>query len=87
MAYVSSSPHVSDKTRCGRCGEVCPENLLPAKLSTLARRGAMDAFVESFGMECVECGCCSYICPAKRQLTQSIKAMRKMVMAERRKKK
>ena len=73
--------------RCGRCGEVCPENLLPAKLSTLARRGAMDAFVESFGMECVECGCCSYICPAKRQLTQSIKAMRKMVMAERRKKK
>ena len=73
--------------RCGRCGEVCPENLLPAKLSTLARRGAMDAFVASYGMECVECGCCSYICPAKRQLTQSIKAMRKMVMAERRKKK
>lgn len=73
--------------RCGRCGEVCPENLLPAKLSTLARRGAMDAFVENFGMECVECGCCSYTCPAKRQLTQSIKAMRKMVMAERRKKK
>ena len=47
----------------------------------------MDAFVASYGMECVECGCCSYICPAKRQLTQSIKAMRKMVMAERRKKK
>lgn len=72
--------------RCGRCGDVCPENLLPAKLTTLARRGAMDDFVKSFGMECVECGCCSYICPAKRQLTQSIKAMRKMVMAERRKK-
>ena len=72
--------------RCGRCGDVCPENLLPAKLTTLARRGAMDEFVKSFGMECVECGCCSYICPAKRQLTQSIKAMRKMVMAERRKK-
>lgn len=72
--------------RCGRCGDVCPENLLPAKLTTLARRGAMDDFVKNFGMECVECGCCSYICPAKRQLTQSIKAMRKMVMAERRKK-
>ena len=72
--------------RCGRCGDVCPENLLPAKLTTLARRGAMDEFVKSFGMECVECGYCSYICPAKRQLTQSIKALRKMVMAERRKK-
>lgn len=72
--------------RCGRCGEACPENLLPAKLATLARRGNMEAFVANYGMECVECGCCSYVCPAKRQITQSIKAMRKMVMAERRKK-
>ncbi len=89
LAFVHDT--VKDKVespciRCGRCGEVCPEKLLPAKLSTLARRGAMDAFVANYGMECVECGCCSYICPAERQLTQSIKAMRKMVMAERRKK-
>lgn len=72
--------------RCGRCGEACPENLLPARLAAFARRGDMDGFVKSYGMECVECGCCSYVCPAKRQITQSIKAMRKMVMAERRKK-
>lgn len=72
--------------RCGRCGEACPENLLPAKLATLAKRGDMDGFVENYGMECVECGCCSYVCPAKRHLTQSLKAMRKMVMAARRKK-
>ena len=38
------------------------------------------------GMECCKCGCCSYICPAKRPLTQSIKSMRKMVLASRRKK-
>ena len=30
--------------------------------------------------------CCSYICPAKRPLTQSIKSMRKMVLASRKKK-
>jgi len=38
------------------------------------------------GMECCECGCCSYICPAKRPLTQMIKSMRKMVLASRKKK-
>ena len=71
--------------RCGRCSEACPENLLPAKLATLARRGAMEEFQKNYGMECVECGCCSFVCPAKRQITQSIKSMRKMVMAARKK--
>ena len=47
----------------------------------------MEAFEKHDGMECCECGCCSYICPAKRPLTQSIKSMRKMVLAERKKKK
>ena len=42
-------------------------------------------FAENQGMECCECGCCSYICPAKRQLTQSIKSMRKMVLAKKKK--
>lgn len=72
--------------RCGRCSDVCPENLLPARLATLARRNNMEAFTENFGMECVECGCCSYVCPAKREITQPIKAMKKMVAAARRKK-
>ena len=38
------------------------------------------------GMECVMCGSCSYVCPAKRPLTQQIKAMRSTVLANRRKK-
>ena len=38
------------------------------------------------GMECVECGSCSFICPAKRQLAQSIKTMKKTIIAERKKK-
>lgn len=83
---VVSKSEESACIRCGRCSDACPENLLPAKLATLARRGDMKAFEANYGMECVECGCCSYVCPANRQITQSLKAMRKMVMAERRKK-
>ena len=71
---------------CGRCVSVCPGHVLPARLAKLAERGDMAGFEALDGMECCECGCCSYICPAKRPLTQSIKSMRKMVLASRRKK-
>ena len=71
---------------CGRCVSVCPGHVLPARLAKLAERGDMVGFEAMDGMECCECGCCSYICPAKRPLTQSIKSMRKMVLASRRKK-
>lgn len=71
---------------CGRCVSVCPGHVLPARLAKLAERGDMAGFEALDGMVCCECGCCSYICPAKRPLTQSIKSMRKMVLASRRKK-
>ena len=71
---------------CGRCVSVCPGHVLPARLATFAEHGDMENFHKFDGMECCECGCCSYICPAKRPLTQSIKSMRKMVLAARKKK-
>lgn len=71
---------------CGRCVSVCPGHVLPARLATFAEHGDMEKFQQFDGMECCECGCCSYICPAKRPLTQSIKSMRKMVLASRKRK-
>lgn len=71
---------------CGRCVSVCPGGVIPARLATFAEHGDMENFQKFDGMECCECGCCSYICPAKRPLTQSIKSMRKMVLASRKKK-
>ena len=72
--------------RCGKCGEACPEHLLPAKLAGFASKNNEEGFVKFDGMECVMCGSCSYICPAKRPLAQQIKAMRSTVLANRRKK-
>lgn len=70
---------------CGRCLEVCPGRVMPSKLATLAEKYKEEEFVENDGMECCECGCCSYVCPAKRHLTQSIKSMRKIILAKRKK--
>ena len=70
---------------CGRCVTACPARLVPSRLATYSENGREEMFVKYHGMECVECGCCSFVCPAKRPLTQSMRSMRKMVLANRRK--
>ena len=70
---------------CGRCVAACPARLIPSRLATYSEHGQEELFVKYHGMECVECGCCSYTCPAKRPLTQSVRSMRKTVLANRKK--
>lgn len=71
---------------CGKCVSACPENLLPTKLATFASHKDEDSFLKYNGMECCECGSCSFACPAKRNIAQEIKSMRKIVLANRKKK-
>lgn len=68
---------------CGRCVEVCPGRVVPSRLADDAEHFEEEAFLKHNGMECCECGCCSFICPAKRPLTQEIKSMRKIQLAKR----
>lgn len=71
---------------CGRCVEACPEQLIPSRLAKFGNNGLSEEFEKWYGLECVECGSCSYVCPARRQLAQSIKTMKKQVLAAKRKK-
>lgn len=81
VSAYESSPCIN----CGKCLSVCPGRVMPSRLADYAEHGDVESFVANYGMECCECGCCSYICPAKRNLTQSIKSMRKDVLASRKK--
>ena len=83
---VVSSVEETNCINCGRCVSVCPGHILPSRLADLSLRGDMEQFEKMNGLECCECGCCSYICPAKRNLTQAIKSMRKQVLASKKKK-
>ncbi|HBD01611.1 MAG TPA: electron transport complex subunit RsxC [Lachnoclostridium sp.] len=71
--------------RCGRCVKVCPGNIVPQMIMDAAERSDLERFEKLNGMECCECGCCAYICPARRPLTQAFKEMRKEVIASRKK--
>lgn len=70
---------------CGRCVEACPGRIIPSRLASYAEHFEEEEFVANYGMECCECGCCSFVCPAKRPLTQEIKSMRKIQLAKRKK--
>ncbi len=80
-AAVEESPCI----RCGRCITACPLELMPFELAAISMRSDEERFVEMDGMECCGCGSCSYVCPAKRSLTQSIMQCRADVMAKRKK--
>lgn len=56
--------------RCGRCADACPMNLYPAMVETSLRVGNKENLNSLNINYCMECGCCSYVCPAKRPLTQ-----------------
>jgi electron transport complex protein RnfC len=59
--------------RCGRCVEACPMTLHPFAIASYADRREWD-FVERYcALDCIECGCCSYVCPTRRPLVQLIK--------------
>lgn len=76
-------PEESACIRCGRCLRACPMGLLPAKIDALARAERFEA-AEKFGaMNCIECGCCTFVCPAKRALTQSCRTAKKVITTRR----
>ena len=59
--------------RCGRCVNACPMNLMPTKLEAYTNIGNTDELQKLNIMNCMECGCCSFVCPANRKLVQSIR--------------
>ena len=77
---VALSPE-SPCIRCGKCIEACPMHLQPYLLNQLVLKRDTEGFMKYHGMDCMECGSCSYICPAKRQLTQSFRAGKRLAQA------
>ena len=58
---------------CARCVEVCPMGLMPTTIARLVEFERWDDMKDHGILDCMECGSCSYICPAKRMLVERIK--------------
>ncbi len=60
---------------CGKCVEACPHLLTPTaftKALSISNEDERMATLDELGIAiCVECGCCSYVCPANRPLMEN----------------
>lgn len=62
--------------RCARCVAACPMGLNPARIKQYCDANDMAGAKANNVMDCIVCGCCSFICPANRFLTASFKNMK-----------
>lgn len=55
---------------CGWCIQACPMGLQPKEVAIYVEAGK-GHLTEKFGVfDCFECGCCAFVCPARRPLVQ-----------------
>ena len=79
MAFL---PKTTACIRCGRCLNTCPFGINPAGIEKAFKRDDLDA-AEKFGVAlCMECGCCSFVCPANRPLVQTNKMAKATLLSQ-----
>ncbi|MDL2231662.1 electron transport complex subunit RsxC [Porphyromonadaceae bacterium OttesenSCG-928-L07] len=59
--------------RCAKCISACPMGLEPYLLMTLSEKNMLEQTESENIMDCIECGSCSYTCPANRPLLDHIR--------------
>lgn len=73
-ASEASIPLETQCIRCSRCTDSCPMDLVPTSIDIMSRNNDIDGLKRYHAADCIECGCCTYVCPAKRYLVQSIRS-------------
>lgn len=65
--------------RCEGCAKVCPAGLIPYQIEFAYMEEDYDLCESLYASECIACGCCSYTCPAKRELSVRTRMARDVV--------
>jgi electron transport complex protein RnfC len=71
LAFSKEQSLVQEETaciNCGRCYKACPFGLIPTALADAYEKRNAQALSDLKVMQCMECGSCSFICPARRPL-------------------
>lgn len=84
LGFIEDQAAVEESAciRCGKCNEHCPLNLMPNQLQMAGIHNEYEKFEKLDGFECCGCGCCSFVCPAKRSLTQTIVQTKQVILSK-----
>ena len=59
--------------KCAKCVDHCPMYLVPSRLAAFAENAKYGDFEDWGGQDCIECGCCTYVCPAAIPIVHYVK--------------
>ena len=68
--------------RCGRCTNNCPLGMAPAAIEKAYAKKDVELLEKLMVNTCMECGACSYLCPAHRPLVQTNKLAKMLLQNE-----
>ena len=69
----AAPPKTTACINCGKCLNHCPFKLDPRQIARAYKQSSGEDLEKLCVDLCMECGCCSYVCPAKRPLVQTNK--------------
>jgi len=72
-------PKETECINCGRCVAHCPLRLMPNRIARAFKLEDVEELDLLKVNLCMECGCCSFICPAKRDLVMRNKLAKNML--------
>lgn len=73
---ATSGPCIS----CAKCVSVCPMGLEPYLIARMSKLRLWDRLESERITDCIECGCCSYTCPAALPLLDNIRLGKAEIM-------
>ena len=82
----ATPPKTTPCIRCGACLNHCPLRLDPREIARAYKLGSVEDLQTLYVDLCMECGCCSYICPAHRPLVQTNKLAKALLRVNQAKK-
>lgn len=69
----AKAPKTTACIKCGACINHCPFGINPPMISKGLKENDFDLVKKAGAELCMECGCCSFVCPAKRPIVQNNK--------------
>lgn len=72
LLFGNEAAQVKEETaciNCGRCHTACPFGLMPMIFAEAYERKDAERLNDFRIMQCMSCGSCSYVCPARRPLS------------------
>ncbi|MCX7926856.1 MAG: electron transport complex subunit RsxC [Candidatus Omnitrophica bacterium] len=68
--------------RCGCCIKECSMQLMPCLIAQAVEKDNYDEAQRCAVMDCIECGLCSFVCPAKRNIIPLVRKAKAKIIAK-----